>query len=102
LEAACSQEGEVAALKDRTRFGLVYERHLPETVIVGDTDGIKVGDHVRPCTEANGEIDYRLVALSGDKATIVPLPEGEEQEVAFSSLLFIRRFGDPATSSEGN
>ncbi len=89
-------EAEVAALKDRTRFGLVYERHLPETVIVGDTDGIKLGDHVRPRAEADGAVDYRLVDLGGEQATIVPLPEGEERQVALSDLLFIRRFGDPA------
>jgi adenine-specific DNA-methyltransferase len=89
-------EAEVAALKDRTRFGLVYERHLPETVIVGDTDGIKVGDHVRPRQEADGKLDYRLLSLDGQRATIAPQPEGEEREVALDELLLIRRFGDPA------
>lgn len=37
-------EAEIAVLKNRTRFGLVYERHLPETVLVGDVDGLTVGD----------------------------------------------------------
>jgi len=35
-------EAEVAVLNDRSRFGLVYERHLPETVIVGTATKISV------------------------------------------------------------
>ena len=50
-------EAEVAALKSRTRFGLVFERHLPETVIVGDTDGLRVGDHVRPREHADNGVN---------------------------------------------
>ena len=71
--------GEVTALKGRTRFGLVYERHLPETVVVGDRDGLKVGDHVRPREEANNGHDFRLVDLDGDRATIVSLRACKER-----------------------
>jgi adenine-specific DNA-methyltransferase len=87
---------EVAALKGRTRFGLVYERHLPETVVVGDRDGLKVGDHVRPHEEATNGHDFRLVDLDGDQATILSLKDGEERQVPLSDLLTLRRFGDPA------
>ena len=52
-ELKAQLEAEVAALKRHTRFGLVYERHLPETTIVGDVDGLKVGDYVRPRKEAS-------------------------------------------------
>jgi len=86
---------EISALKNRTRFGLVYERHLPETVVVADTDGLRVGDHVRLREHsANGE-DHRVVALDGDRVTILSLRSGEETEVALSELLVIKRFADP-------
>ena len=44
-------EREIAALKERTRFGLVYERHLPETVLITDRDLVRVGVLVRPKQE---------------------------------------------------
>ena len=89
-------EAEVAALKDRTHFGLVYERHLPETVVVGDLDGLKVGDHVRPREEAGNGRDYRLARLDVDQATLISLKDGEERHVPLNDLLTVRRFGDPA------
>jgi adenine-specific DNA-methyltransferase len=69
---------------------------LPETVIVGDLDGLKVGDHVRPREEANNGEDFRLVSLDGKTATILSLKTNEEREVALSEILAVRRFGDPA------
>ena len=71
-------EAEVSALKNQTRFGLVYERHLPETVIVGDTDGLRVGDHVRPREHADDDEDYRVVKLDAQGATILSLKTGKE------------------------
>lgn len=82
-------EAEVAALKGRTRFGLVYERHLPETVVVGDCDGLKVGDHVRPREEANNGHDFRLVKLDGEEATIVSLKDDMERKVPLADLLTV-------------
>src|SRR4051794_6833966 len=72
-ELKAQLEIEVASLKGRTRFGLVYERHLPETVIVGDADGIKVGDHVRPREEVHNGRDYRVVGLNGSTAALIKL-----------------------------
>lgn len=88
-------EAEVAALKGRKRFGLVYERHLPETVVVGDRDGLKVGDYVRPREEANNGHDFRLVDLDGDQATILSVKDSKERQVSLADLLTVRRFGDP-------
>jgi adenine-specific DNA-methyltransferase len=89
-------ETEVAALKDRTRFGLVYERHLPETVIVGDTNPLNVGDHVRPKVKADEDEDYRVLALNSANARIVSLKTDEESDLAVKDLLVVKRFGDPA------
>ena len=89
-------EKEVADLKSRASFGLVYERHLPETVIVGDTDPLEVGDHVRPKQSANADEDFRVIALNGKKARLLSLKTGDERDVPVAELLAIKRFGDPA------
>ena len=88
-------EAEVSALKNHTRFGLVFERHLPETVIVRDTDSLRVGDHVRPREQADDQEDYRVVDLDGQRATILSLKTGAKSEIARGELLVIKRFGDP-------
>lgn len=89
-------EGEIASLKSRTRFGLVFERHLPETIIVGDIDPLSVGDHVRPRDTVDVEEDYLVVALDNGQARILSLKTHEEIELERSALLVVKRFGDPA------
>ena len=89
-------EAEVAALKDRTHFGLVYERHLPETVVVGDTNPLNVGDHVRPKAKVDEDEDYRLLSIRDGKARILSLESGDESDAAIKDLLAVKRFGDPA------
>jgi adenine-specific DNA-methyltransferase len=86
---------EVSALKGRTRFGLVYERHLPETVTVRDTDGLRAGDHVRLRQRSEENEDYRVVELHGEQATILSLKTNSERETLLNDLLMVRRFGDP-------
>jgi adenine-specific DNA-methyltransferase len=89
-------EAEVSALKNHTRFGLLYERHLPETVIVADTDGLRTGDHVRLREHASNGEDYRVVSVDGGRATILSLNSGGDSEVGLSELLLVKPFGDPA------
>lgn len=60
-------ELEIAALKERTRFGLVYERHLPETVLIADPDLVRVGVLVRPKQEVDKETSYRVIGFNGKK-----------------------------------
>src|SRR5665811_1492266 len=95
-ELRAQLEEEIAGLKNHTRFGLVYERHIPETVIVGDTDGLRVGDHVRPREDADNGEDFRVTTLKGDSVSIVSLKSGQESKRKLSDLFVIRRFGDPA------
>jgi len=99
-ELKAQLEAEVAALKRHTRFGLVYERHLPETTIVGDVDGLKVGDYVRPRKEALNGHDYRVVALNGAQATIIGVngstANGDTMELPLDELLAVKPFGEPA------
>jgi adenine-specific DNA-methyltransferase len=89
-------EREVAALKDRATFGLVYERHLPETVIVGDIEPLRLGDHVRPMLKLVGDEDFQVEKLTARKATIKSLKTQESTNVDRKALLVVKRFGDPA------
>ncbi len=88
-------EAEIAVLKSRKRFGLVYERHLPETVLVADTDGVRVGDYVRPREHANNGEDFRVVDLDSDHARAISLKTDEESEYLLQDLMVVKRFGDP-------
>jgi adenine-specific DNA-methyltransferase len=89
-------EEEVARLKRRTRFGLVYERHLPETVLLGDVP-IRVGDLVRARKPAESEQDLRVVALQGTTVSVVPTNgrNGARSEHAADELVVVKRFGEP-------
>jgi adenine-specific DNA-methyltransferase len=87
---------EVKYLKERQRFGLVFERHFPETVIVGDTDPLKVGDHVRPKKDVDQDEDFQIVDLTAKTAKLLSLKTGEESSCPIKELLAIKRFGDPA------
>jgi adenine-specific DNA-methyltransferase len=98
-ELRAQLEAEVASLKSRTRFGLVFERHLPETVIVGDIDPLNVGDHVRPRVAVDVEEDFRVIDLNGGQAKLVSLKTDEESDVAVKDLLTVKRFNDPAYTS---
>ena len=45
-------EVEITALKERTRFGLVYERHLPETALIADPELVEAGATSSPSSPA--------------------------------------------------
>jgi adenine-specific DNA-methyltransferase len=51
-------EREIARLRKATRFGLMFERHWPETAILTGVD-IVVGDMVRRRSEADTEQTWR-------------------------------------------
>jgi adenine-specific DNA-methyltransferase len=85
---------EVTDLKSRVRFGLVYERHLPETVIIRDIDGLKIGDYVRPRERLDVDEDFRVAGLDGTAAKIVSAKTGHELTTDLSDLRLICRFGD--------
>ena len=90
-------EREVADLNNHTRFGLVYERHLPETVIVRDTDPLKI-DHVRPRRAADVDEDFRVIGLNERSARLLSLKTEQESSAPLAELLPIKRFGDPTPS----
>lgn len=84
---------EVKALKARTRFGLVFERHIPETAGLAINGGLRVGDQVvlRRKLEA---ASYRVSSINGSSATIADVA-GQTTAILIRELLVIRRFGDP-------
>ncbi len=88
-------EAEIAALKERTRFGLVYERHLPELAVVSDPDLIQVGGLVRPKREVDKDVSYRVVGVEGKNARIVAEGNGKESQAAIADLFAIKPFGEP-------
>lgn len=86
-------EREVAALKEHVDFGLVFERHIPETVDLLYVEHA-VGDLVRLRPE-NGDALYRVFELDGASATLTPLDSGESIEAALDDLLVVKPFGEP-------
>lgn len=85
---------EVKELKNRTRFGLVYERHLPETLCLGVNGGLRTGDQVRLRKQPDDEAIFRVKSVRGAKATIVD-EAGNALKASTADLLAIKRFGEP-------
>lgn len=86
---------EVRRLKESTSFGLVYERHLPESILMPASVGINVGSSVRLRKEPE---DRRpLVVKKITKATATVGPYGEDDadaKVPLKDLLVIRDFDE--------
>lgn len=86
-------EREVAVLKEHVPFGLVFERHIPETV---DLLYVKpaVGDLVR-LQRGNGDALHRVFEMNRGSATLTPLDGGKNVEAAVADLLVVKPFGEP-------
>lgn len=87
-------QDEVKELKNQTRFGLVYERHLPETLCLGINGGLQVGDQVRLRKEPENDAMLRVKSIRGAKAAIVD-EAGNTSRVPTVDLLVVKRFGEP-------
>ncbi len=85
---------EVKALKSHTTFGLVYERHLPETLCLAANGGLCVSDDVRLRKDPTDKDLRRVVKITGRRATLVD-SEGVKSTVPISDLMVVKRFGDP-------
>lgn len=86
-------EREVAVLKEHVDFGLVFERHIPETVDLLYVEPA-VGDLVR-LRQEDGDALYRVFELADASATLTPLDSGETVEAALDDLLVVKPFGEP-------
>ncbi|HEV7805554.1 MAG TPA: hypothetical protein VGO80_07045 [Solirubrobacteraceae bacterium] len=78
-------EREVTRLRKATRFGLMFERHWPETAILTGVDVVP-GDMVRRRSEANTEQTWRASTVLGDKVEMTS-PDGGRTDVATAAEL---------------
>jgi adenine-specific DNA-methyltransferase len=86
-------EREVRQLKQRTPFGLVFERHLPENALLALNGLTQPGDEVELRTDPDHQ-RFRVQELNSSKATIVD-PEGAPTEAEISDLLLVKNLGEP-------
>lgn len=85
---------EVANLKSKKKFGLVFEDHLPEIVQLPRLP-VKVGTRV--VKRGNEPIGLFAVtaAINGKKVSITPDRGGQEEVAQKDDLIVVKRFGDP-------
>lgn len=86
---------EIRSLRNRKDFGLVFERHLPETVRLYGHD-VKAGTSVQERAEVDGPL-WRVRRITGREAT-VERREGAEivtEVLSVDDLVTVRKFGDP-------
>src|SRR5664280_2592896 len=82
--------GEVGKLKARKKFGLVFEEHLPEVVLI---PGLPVKPGVRVAKRGEKAARFFVVqrAINGKKVSIVPERGGPEEIAAKDDLVVVRR-----------
>lgn len=83
---------EVADLKKRTRFGLVYERHIPEVAVLGSVP-IEEGNTV--VLRRDQMKTFRVRQVDGVVATVLDAAGEEEHQVDVGDLLVVKGFGEP-------
>lgn len=86
-------EDEIARLKSRVNFGLVFERHVPEYTRMPNFPIVPGGLVIRPGTK--GSPLYEVQAVKGKSATIVPRGEQVAQDAKVGELVVVKRFGEP-------
>jgi adenine-specific DNA-methyltransferase len=86
--------GEVAKLKTRKTFGLVFEQHSPEVV---QLPGLAVRPGTRVAKRGDKAAGFFVVraAANGKKVSIVPERGGAEEIAAKDALVVVKRFGEP-------
>lgn len=86
---------EIRQLKKRMRFGLLFERHIPETALLAPSVGLRAGDEVRLRSEALGGGKRLLVdTVKGRKAKVHD-DDGVEEVVPIEQLMIVKAFGEP-------
>jgi adenine-specific DNA-methyltransferase len=86
-------EREVTRLRKATRFGLMFERHWPETAILTGVD-VVVGDMVRRRSEADTEETWRASAVNGDEVELASPDGGATEIAAAAELCVVRGFAE--------
>jgi adenine-specific DNA-methyltransferase len=86
--------GEVAKLKAKKKFGLVFEEHLPEVVQLHGL-AVQPGARVAKRTEKNAGFYVVTATVNGKKVKILPERGGPEEVAAKDDLVVVKRFGEP-------
>ncbi len=90
LRAAIQHE--VARLKDSKDFGLVFERHLPESVRLADYP-IRRGSQVQERTSTSGPTWF-VDKITDGSASLVDKETGEPHTLPLSELVALKGFGE--------
>ena len=86
-------EAEVKRLKDDITFGLVFEKHLPESILLASSVGLHVGDEVRQRSKLGDRRRLRVQKITGKKAEVAE--DGEAPiKLDISDVLVVKRFDD--------
>ena len=83
---------EAAALKSTKKFGLVFEEHIPEQVLL---PGLPVRTGSRVVRHGNRIQVFQVVDIKGNTARLAPEPEGPEETAKTDELVTVKRFGEP-------
>lgn len=84
----------IDALTRQLRFGLVFERHLPEGVRAYGA-AVRVDDTVQFRSDLTGNQEFKVLAIADETATI-RATDGVEQTADLHELVVLKRFGEPA------
>lgn len=96
----CQLEAAVSKLRQRTKFGLVFEEHIPETVLLSAA-GIRVGSTVMLRKARNNHDRYAVERIEAGMATLRPPELSKAKWTAGSvvcplaDLLVVKPFGEP-------
>lgn len=85
LQAAIAEE--LAELRKRVSFGLVFERHLPEFAVVADQE-ILPGSYATPRDDHGRRL--RVLEVEDDRAKVVENGADEPSEMPIDELLAVR------------
>ena len=88
-------EDALAELKQRRKFGIVFEKHSERSALAGVP--IRPGQIVQRSDDLKAQIDYRVLSVSSDgSTTITPVDnDSDVTTVATTTLLAIKDFGEP-------
>jgi adenine-specific DNA-methyltransferase len=81
-------------LTRQLRFGLVFERHLPESIRAYGAP-IHAGDLVQYRSALTGGDEYTVLSVNPDSAVLRGI-DAQEVTVAVRELVAVKRFGEPA------
>src|SRR5665213_1393497 len=78
-------------LKHKSRFGLVFEEHIPETVALTGLP-VQVGLLVQRRNDLSAKVLYRVIELNADgRASIEALQDGARTALPVADLLPVKR-----------